>query len=69
VEALGLAPAQVVMVACHHHDLRAAAGCGLRTALVRRPLERGPGRPPDDAPTGAYAVVVDDFRALARALV
>jgi 2-haloacid dehalogenase len=40
---LGLAPGQVMMVAAHPSDLRAAAACGLRTAYVPRPLERGPG--------------------------
>jgi 2-haloacid dehalogenase len=68
VEALGLRPAQVVMVACHGHDLRAAAACGLRTAFVRRPLEHGPGRPPDGAVADGFDAVVDDFGALARAL-
>ncbi len=38
---LGLAPHQVMMVAAHPSDLRAAAACGLRTAYVDRPLERG----------------------------
>ncbi|RPH44280.1 MAG: haloacid dehalogenase type II [Burkholderiales bacterium] len=37
-----LAPAQVMMVAAHAADLRAAAACGLRTAYVDRPLEFGP---------------------------
>jgi len=39
---LGLAPRDVMMVAAHPSDLRAAAACGLRTAYVARPLERGP---------------------------
>jgi 2-haloacid dehalogenase len=37
-----VAPAQVMMVAAHAADLRAAAACGLRTAYVDRPLEFGP---------------------------
>jgi 2-haloacid dehalogenase len=40
---LDLPPDQVTMVAAHPSDLRAAAACGLRTALVLRPDERGPG--------------------------
>ena len=44
VEALRLRPEQVVMVACHSSDLAAAAACGLLTAHVARPDERGPGR-------------------------
>lgn len=39
---LGLAPAEIMMVACHKYDLRAAASLGCRTAFVARPLELGP---------------------------
>jgi len=42
-EALGLEHEQVMMVAAHSDDLRAAAGAGLRTAHVARPDEGGPG--------------------------
>jgi 2-haloacid dehalogenase len=40
VEALNLTPGQVMMVAAHSDDLRAAASNGLRTAHVARPQER-----------------------------
>jgi 2-haloacid dehalogenase len=40
-ELLDLPPAAVIMVAAHPMDLEAAAACGLRTALVDRPLEYG----------------------------
>src|SRR5437879_3226979 len=40
---LRLRPEQVLMVAAHPDDLRAAAAEGLRTAYVRRPLEWGEG--------------------------
>jgi 2-haloacid dehalogenase len=43
-EVFALRPEQVMMVAAHPGDLRAAAACGLRTAFVERPLEFGPGR-------------------------
>jgi 2-haloacid dehalogenase len=46
-ELFALQPAQVMMVAAHASDLRAAAACGLRTAYVDRPLEFGPGRSGD----------------------
>ena len=39
---LDLKPAEVMMVAAHLGDLRAAKGVGLRTAFVARPLEYGP---------------------------
>ncbi len=43
-ELLSLSPQEVLMVAAHPSDLRAAARTGMRTAYVMRPLERGPGR-------------------------
>jgi 2-haloacid dehalogenase len=42
--AFDLAPGDCVMVAAHSSDLAAAAACGLRTAHVARPNERGPGQ-------------------------
>jgi 2-haloacid dehalogenase len=43
-EAFDVAPADCMMVAAHSSDLAAAAACGLRTAHVARPNEKGPGR-------------------------
>jgi 2-haloacid dehalogenase len=43
-EAFGLAPEECMMVAAHTNDLIAAAGCGLRTAHIARPNEKGPGK-------------------------
>jgi 2-haloacid dehalogenase len=40
---LGVEPAELMMVAAHPWDLEGARGAGLRTALVARPLEYGPG--------------------------
>lgn len=54
---LGLKPAEVMMVAAHTGDLRAAAKCGLRTAFVHRPLEYGAVKKADTPPAEA------DFRA------
>src|SRR5262249_21234346 len=42
-EAFDLPPDDCMMVAAHTNDLLAAAACGLRTAQVARPNERGPG--------------------------
>ena len=64
-ELLGLAPQQVMMVAAHQSDLRAAAGQGLKTAFVPRPLEFGPDRQPDLTPDPSFDVVAADFRDLA----
>jgi 2-haloacid dehalogenase len=43
-EAFALSPGECMMVATHSSDLAAAAACGLMTAHVARPDERGPGR-------------------------
>ncbi|MFM8796471.1 MAG: haloacid dehalogenase type II [Betaproteobacteria bacterium] len=65
---LDLPPEQVLMVAAHPSDLRAAAGCGLKTAYVPRPLERGPGGVMEPWTPGEFDVVAEDFVALAAAL-
>jgi 2-haloacid dehalogenase len=43
-EAFDLPPGTCMMVAAHTNDLLAAAGCGLQTAHIARPNERGAGR-------------------------
>ena len=53
---LGLAPAQVMMVAAHNGDLKAAKAQGLATGFVPRPTEHGPGQTTDLA---ADPAVVD----------
>lgn len=65
---LGLPPAQVMLVAAHNYDLRAARGEGLRTAFVARPTEYGPGQTTDLAPQEAWDVVARDFLDLAGQL-
>ena len=66
---LGLAPAQVMMVAAHPSDLRAAAACGLRTAYVPRPLEHGPGGHMEPAAYAEFDVTANDMVELATRLV
>lgn len=68
VSLLGLRADQVMMVAAHNYDLRAARGEGLRTAFVPRPLEYGPGQTTDLAPEGDWDVVARDFLDLAARL-
>ena len=65
---LGLAPQEVMMVAAHPSDLRAAAACGLRTAYVARPLERGPGGAMEAWTAGEFDLAVGDFNQLATQL-
>ena len=68
VELLGLQPAEAMMVAAHPGDLQAAAAVGLKTALVPRPLERGPAAVPEPVAVESFDVVAADFRDLAARL-
>ena len=65
---LSLKPEQVMMVATHPSDLRAAARTGMKTAYVIRPLERGPGRPVNRNSDGEFDYTAEDFNDLARQL-
>lgn len=65
---LGLEPSQVMMVAAHKGDLRAAQAAGLRAAFVERPLEKGPGGGADMRPDPDADVEASDFVDLARKL-
>jgi 2-haloacid dehalogenase len=64
---LDLRPEEVVMVAAHPDDLRAAAGNGLKTVYVPRPLEWGPGGEAEPSDP-AFDLVVEDFVELAGRL-
>jgi 2-haloacid dehalogenase len=57
---------EVMLVAAHGSDLKAAAGQGLRTGYVSRPLERGPGGKTEAVDAGAFDVVARDFEHLAQ---
>jgi 2-haloacid dehalogenase len=65
---LGLPATQVMLVAAHNYDLRAARGEGLRTAFVPRPTEYGPGQTTDLGPESDWDVVARDFVDLAEKL-
>jgi len=65
---LGLRSEQVMMVAAHKDDLQAAQRTGMKTALVFRPLEFGPGRPVDTTPDPSFDLVATDFLDLATKL-
>lgn len=65
---LGLRPEQVMMVAAHKGDLRAASGVGFKTAFVPRPLEQGPGGKVDASPEPWIDVTAGDFNELAHKL-
>jgi 2-haloacid dehalogenase len=65
---LGCGPGELLMVAAHVDDLRAAQACGLGTAYVHRALEFGPDAPPRPARPEGFDLVASDFIDLARQL-
>ena len=67
-DSLGVAPAQILMVASHKYDLEAAREFGMRTAFVTRPLEFGPGGKVDVTPDPRFDLNALDFNDLARQL-
>jgi 2-haloacid dehalogenase len=67
-ELLGLRPDQVMMVAAHKDDLRAAQRSGLKAAFVTRPHERGPNHTPDLSPDPGFDFNASDFNDLAGKL-
>ena len=65
---LGCEPAEVMMVAAHKDDLRAAKACGLATGFVGRPKEKGPKVKVDVLPEADFDINAKDFVDLARRL-
>jgi len=65
---LDLKPSDVMMVAAHLGDLRAAKAVGLRTGFVVRPNEFGPDGKPDLKADGIADVSAIDFNDLAKQL-
>ncbi len=62
---LDLKPEEVMMVAAHKADLRAAAQCGLKTAFVKRPHEYGRNNNPDLASEAEFTINAESFLDLA----
>jgi 2-haloacid dehalogenase len=62
---LGLPTEQVMMVAAHNHDLKAAQKLGLKTAFVPRPTEYGPLQKYDFEAKGDWDIVAEDFNEIA----
>jgi 2-haloacid dehalogenase len=65
---LNLKPEEVMMVAAHKADLRAAAQCGLKTAFVKRPHEYGRNNNPDLASEAEFTINSESFLDLAGQL-
>jgi len=65
VDLLDLKPTEIMMVAAHLEDLRAAKQVGLRTAFVVRPLEFGPTGKPALKADATFDLSAKDFNDLA----
>jgi 2-haloacid dehalogenase len=68
ISLLGLQSHEVMLVAAHQEDLRAARAQGMQAAFVPRPLEHGPHHMPDLIPDAAFDIVATDFMDLAQQL-
>ena len=66
---LGLEPAEIMMVASHKYDIRAAGNLGFRTAFVARPLEFGVDGQADVAYSDEFDINASDFLDLADQLI
>jgi 2-haloacid dehalogenase len=65
---LDVAPNELMLVAAHPGDLRAARDAGLMTAYVTRPLEYGPNQRPHRFTDGEFDFTATDFLDLAGQL-
>lgn len=65
---LDLQPQQIMMVAAHPADLRAAQAVGMHTAFIPRFLEHGPDRISEPELDAAFDVIEADFNDLAERL-
>jgi 2-haloacid dehalogenase len=68
IELLGLPAEEIMMVAAHNYDLRAARTHGMRTAFIPRPTELGPGQTTDLEAEDDWDVIAKDVEDLAHVL-
>lgn len=68
IACLGLRPHEVMMVAAHNYDLRAARTHGMKTGFVARPTEYGPGQKTNLEAEEDWDVIAGDFGELAAKL-
>jgi 2-haloacid dehalogenase len=68
IELLALQPHEIMMVAAHNYDLKAARYHGMRTVFVPRPREYGPGQISDLKPEENWDVIAEDFEQLAAVM-
>ena len=67
-EFLDLRPGEVMLVAAHNNDLRAAREAGLATAFIARPTEYGPGQVADLKPESDWDLSASSIAELAHEL-
>ena len=67
-EFLGLPIEQIMMVAAHKNDLKAARSFGMRTAYIPRPFEHGPNTVLDKEPEDYIDIIAEDFIELSNRL-
>ena len=65
---LGVRPEQLMLVAAHPGDLRAAQAAGLMAGYVNRPQEYGPDQRPHSVEDGEFDFTATDFLDLAEQL-
>ena len=65
---LGLKPHEVMMVASHNYDLRAARSHGMKTGFFARPVQYGPDQKIDLEAEEDWDVIADDVEDLAEKL-
>jgi len=63
---LGFSPGEMMMVAAHKFDLKAAKAAGFKTAYIPRPLETGPETKVDRSAEPYIDVVADDLIDLSK---
>ncbi|MCB8882640.1 haloacid dehalogenase type II [Acidisoma cellulosilytica] len=61
---LGFPPSEIMMVAAHKFDLKAAKANGFRTAYIPRPFEIGPATKVDHSPEPYIDIIARDLVAL-----
>jgi 2-haloacid dehalogenase len=65
IELLGVQSNEVMMVAAHNYDLRAARKLGMRTAFIPRPFEFGPTQTSDLVAEDDWDIIAHDMLDLA----
>lgn len=63
---LGFPPGEIMMVAAHKFDLKAAKAAGFKTAYIPRPLETGPETKVDRSPETFIDIIADDLIDLSK---